>query len=115
MEAVFLVVHLIVAVSIVIMVLLQPAESNGFMGSGGNSMPAPRRAADTLTRITTILGGVFFVTSLSLGIFAQVKSNNVSILDSVESSSAVETSVKKDAVNKKEPAKKEKPTAPISE
>ena len=114
MEAVFLVVHLIVAIGIIIMVLIQPAESGGFMGSGGNSMPAPRRAADTLTRITTILAGIFFVTSLSLGIIAEGKTSTKSILDVEVESTQEEKDLATELNKQLENIKKEKPVAPIS-
>jgi len=83
MEAVLLVVHLIVAVGIIAVVLIQPSEAGGFLGSSGSmtNMMMPRRSADVLTRITTILAGCFFVTSLLLAIVASNRPVHKSILD----------------------------------
>lgn len=82
MEAVILVIHLIVAVSLIIVILVQPSEAGGFMGSGSMSnMMAPRRSADIMTRTTTILAGCFFATSLFLAIAANHHPAAKSILD----------------------------------
>src|ERR1035437_7176142 len=83
MESVILVIHLIVALGIIAVVLVQPSEAGGFLGSGGSmsNMMAPRRKGDVLTRLTTILAGVFFLTSLSLAIIAEHHGPAKSILD----------------------------------
>ena len=116
MEAMFLVVHLMVALAIIIIVLIQPAESGGFVGGGNMSNMSPRKGANTLTRVTTILAGIFFVTSLSLAIIAEHRAPAKSILDVVAAESAAEmpdTKKLKD-VKKSKKTKKEKPVAPIS-
>ncbi|MCE9507525.1 MAG: preprotein translocase subunit SecG [Alphaproteobacteria bacterium] len=73
MDAVVLVIHLIVALSIIAIVLIQPSEVGGFLGSSGSmsNLMAARRSGDVLTRITTILAGIFFLTSLTLAIIAE--------------------------------------------
>ena len=84
MESVILVIHLIVALSIIVVVLIQPSDAGGFLGSGGNmsNMMAPRRKSDGLTRMTTVLAGIFFLTSLSLAIIAEHSGREAeSILD----------------------------------
>lgn len=83
MQAILLVIHLIVAVSIIVTILIQPSEAGGFMGSGGSmaNMMAPRRRGDVLTRMTTILAGLFFATSLLLAISANNQPVKRSILD----------------------------------
>ena len=83
MMSVILVIHLIVAVGIIAVVLVQPAETGGFLGSSGSmsNMMAPRRKGDVLTRMTTILAGIFFLTSLSLAILAGHRGPAKSILD----------------------------------
>ena len=43
MEAVLLVIHLIVAIGIIVLVMLQPAEAGGFVGGGASNLMAPRR------------------------------------------------------------------------
>lgn len=83
MMSVVLVIHLIVALGIIAVVLIQPSEAGGFLGSGGSmsNMMAPRRKGDVLTRLTTILAGIFFLTSLSLAIMAEHRAPAKSILD----------------------------------
>lgn len=108
MESVLLVVHLIVAVGIISVILLQPAESGGFLGSSGtmSNLMAPRRGADAITRLTTILACCFFATSLTLAIFASHKDGPKSIMD-IESGKA--------PVEKTEAVKTNKmPEAPIT-
>lgn len=126
MEAVILVIHLIVALGIIGIVLIQPSEAGGFLGSSGSmsNMTAPRRSVDALTRITTILAGCFFMTSLVLAVLAEHHGARKSILDALPAASspvksAPASAAQKDAapapVQKQtaEP-KKEKPAAPIS-
>jgi preprotein translocase subunit SecG len=83
MEPVILVIHLIVAVALIIVILIQPSEAGGFMGSGGSmsNLMAPRRTADVMTRTTTILAGIFFLTSMFLAIAANNRPAEKSILD----------------------------------
>ncbi|MBI1214607.1 MAG: preprotein translocase subunit SecG [Alphaproteobacteria bacterium] len=90
MESVLLVIHLIVAVSIIALVLVQPAESGGFMGSSGtmSNLMMPRRSGDVLTRATTLLAAVFFTTSMFLAIAASHRPAQKSILDGVNDGAA---------------------------
>jgi len=72
MQAVLIIIHLLVAVSLIFVVLLQRSEG-GALGMGGaapalGGLFSPRGAASTLTRTTAILGLVFFITSMSLTI-----------------------------------------------
>lgn len=125
MEAVLLVVHLIIALGIIVMVLIQPAESGGFLGSGGSmsNMMAPRRKGDVLTRMTGIFATCFFITSLLLAIIAShnpVRHDSildaddtaapVAIEQAVDANSAKEVPVENDA-----PATEDIPKAPISQ
>lgn len=82
MEAVILVIHLIVAVSIIVTVLLQPSEAGGFVGNAGTmSNMSQRRSGNPLTRATTILACIFFMTSLILAISAGRQPVQQGILD----------------------------------
>jgi preprotein translocase subunit SecG len=94
MESVLLVVHLIIAVGIIAVILLQPAESGGFLGSSGtmSNLMAPRRGADAITRLTTILACCFFATSLTLAIVASHKDGPKSIMDLDSGKAAIEKS-----------------------
>ncbi|HTO39625.1 MAG TPA: preprotein translocase subunit SecG [Rhizomicrobium sp.] len=88
MQTVLIIVQLFVSVALVVVVLLQKSEGGAFgmggSGSGLGGMFSPRGAADTLTRATTILGILFFLTSIALTILSQHGGANrpASILDS---------------------------------
>jgi preprotein translocase subunit SecG len=109
MLAVLLVIHLIVAVSIIVIVLLQPSETGGFMGNSGSmsNLGAPRRSADVLSRTTTVLAGCFFLTSLLLAIAAGHRPKQDSILD--DASAATPAAVTAPAVAADKPAEPAKP------
>ncbi len=113
MEEVVLVIHLIVALGIIGVVLMQPSEAGGFLGNSGSmsNMMGPRRSGDFLTRLTSILAGCFFLTSLFLAIMAGQRPAEKSILDVVTDQPPAAVKIEKAAVP--EP-KKEKPAAPIS-
>lgn len=83
MQEVLLVIHLIVAIAIIAIVLVQPSESGGFTGNSGSmsNLMAPRRTADALTRATTILAACFFCTSLLLAITASSRPQQQGILE----------------------------------
>jgi len=122
MESVLLVIHLMVALAIIIIVLIQPSESGGFVGGGNMSgMTKPRRGGDTLTRLTMIFAGIFFMTSISLAIFARHTAPETDILKLAAEASATQTTeapAKETKVEKKEvkseAPKDTKPKAPIS-
>lgn len=78
MEAVILVVHLLLALAIIGLVLLQRSEGGG-LGIGGSSgglgnIATAQGAANALTRATAVCAIAFFATSLTLGILAGHKS-----------------------------------------
>jgi preprotein translocase subunit SecG len=85
MQPLLLVAELLIAVALVIFVLLQKSEGGALgMGGGGSGLGglfSPRGAADTLTRTTTILAAVFFVTCLGLNLMALHGRNEKSFLD----------------------------------
>ena len=69
MQNVILVVHILACVVMTGLVLIQKSEGGGLGmggGGGGNSLMSGRGAAGALVRTTIILGGVFFITSLTL-------------------------------------------------
>lgn len=128
MEAVLLVIHLLIALAIIIVVLIQPSEAGGFLGSSGSmsNIGMPRRGGDVLTRTTTILAACFFSTSLLLAIFAGHKGEAKGVLDLANEVAAPDTVIEKmvdektgdtaPAVTKEEKADTtpEKPKAPIA-
>ncbi len=74
MESVVLVIHLVLAVSIIGLVLLQRSEGGGLgIGGGGGGLggfASARGTANALTKLTSICAFGFFVTSLTLGVLA---------------------------------------------
>ena len=87
MESILIVIQLLVSVALVIVVLLQRSEGGALgMGGGGSGLGglfSPRGAADTLTRATTILAVVFFLSSLGLTLVAlHGRPQSNSLLDS---------------------------------
>jgi preprotein translocase subunit SecG len=126
MENVILVIHLLIALSIIGLVLLQRSEGGGLgIGGGGGGVggiASPKATANMLTRTTGILAACFFSTSLILGVLAGGHSRPTSILDSVENPvPALEEGMEKvsDEVEAKPEAAKPKlddaPAVPVSE
>lgn len=113
MEAVVLVIHLILALGIIALVLLQRSEGGGLGigGSGGaGGLATPQAAANVLTRMTAIFAALFFGTSLVLGILAGTSTSQNSILDSLDQPvAAVETQID----NSEENIQEEIPDIPV--
>ncbi|MBM9594301.1 preprotein translocase subunit SecG [Roseitranquillus sediminis] len=82
MENVILIVHLILALCLIGVVLLQRSEGGGLgMGSGGGGVMTGRGAATALGKLTWAFGAAFVVTSLTLTIIAAQNAAGTSILD----------------------------------
>lgn len=83
MENVVLVIHLILALALIGVVLLQRSEGGGLGmgGGGGGGLVSSRGAATALGKITWGLAGAFIVTSLALTIFAAQNAADSSVLD----------------------------------
>ncbi len=93
MENVLLVIHLLLALAIIGLVLIQRSEGGGLgMGSGGGlgNFATPRATANALTRATGWCAAAFFVTSLALGILAGTHHRSAGILDTYGSKPAAE-------------------------
>ncbi len=73
MESIILVIHLLVVLSLIVVILIQRSEG-GALGMGGGGAGAGlvsvRGTANMLTRATTYLAVVFFVTSMTLSVLA---------------------------------------------
>ena len=86
MAAVILVIHLMIALSLVASVLLQRSEGGALgIGGGGGGFMTNRGAGNLLTRTTAILAFAFFTTSITLTLLATRGSDPVSIIDGVVS------------------------------
>lgn len=82
MENVVLTIHLILALLLIGIVLLQRSEGGGLgMGGGGGGAISGRAAATALGKITWVLAAGFIVTSITLTILAASSSNGRSVID----------------------------------
>ena len=84
MTTIVLVIHLILAIALVAVVLLQRSEGGALgMGGGGGmgGFMTGRATADLLTRTTAFLAAGFMATSLTLAILASTDRNSGSIID----------------------------------
>ena len=71
MSTVLLLIHVMVAVALVGVVLLQRSEGGALgIGGGGGGFMTGRSAGNALTKTTAVLAASFFATSLALSILA---------------------------------------------
>jgi preprotein translocase subunit SecG len=107
MDTFILVLHMIIAVALVGLVLIQKSEGGGLMGPSSTGMAPIRGSANVLTRATSILATLFFITSITLAIMAGSHRKAASIVDNIATKPAAEAP----AV----PAVPAVPAAPVSE
>ncbi|MDQ2089157.1 preprotein translocase subunit SecG [Marimonas arenosa] len=90
MENVVLIIHLLLALALIGIVLMQRSEGGGLgMGSGGGAISA-RGAATALGKLTWILAIAFICTSITLTIIAAQKSAGTSVIDRLGDAPAAE-------------------------
>lgn len=84
MQNVILTVHLILALLLVGVVLLQRSEGRGgLMGGGDAGVMSGRQAANALTKLTWILALAFIATSITLTILAAADAGSRSVVDQI--------------------------------
>jgi preprotein translocase subunit SecG len=82
MENIILVIHLILAVCLIGVVLLQRSEGGGLgVGGGGGGAMTGRQAATALGKLTWAFAIAFLATSITLTVIAAQNSSNSSLLD----------------------------------
>jgi preprotein translocase subunit SecG len=83
MQTVLLVIHLMIAASLVGVVLLQKSEGGalGIGGGGGGGFLTGRGQANLLTRVTAALALAFFASSISLSLVGKKVSPSGSVFD----------------------------------
>jgi preprotein translocase subunit SecG len=87
MSAIVLVIHMILAISIIGLVLLQRSESGGLGGLGGGNMgglATAQGATTALTRVTWWCAAGFFITSLALAVLTGSSARDRSISDKLQ-------------------------------
>jgi preprotein translocase subunit SecG len=99
-------VHIVVCLFLIIVVLLQSAQSGdiaaAFGGMGSQTAFGPRGAASVLSKATTWSAVIFMVTSITLSVIASRHSGSNSVLQGVKAAPA-----------KSQPAKPASPPAPV--
>lgn len=124
MTAVVLIIHLIVALVLVALVLLQRSEGGALGiggGGGGGGMFSGRGAANMLTRATAVLAAVFFSTSILLTILARQGETPTSVFETIQPTTSEQPAADtpSDApVNDQLPvleSEPQEPQAPVSE
>lgn len=88
MQTLVLTIHILIALALIGVVLLQRSEGGGLGiggggGGGAGGFMTARGTANLLTRVTAILAACFFATSLILAIMAGAGREDVSIIDEV--------------------------------
>jgi preprotein translocase subunit SecG len=100
------IVHIIVCLFLIIVVLLQSAQSGdiaaAFGGMGSQTAFGPRGAASVLSKATTWSAIIFMVTSITLSVIASRHSGSNSVLQGVKAAPA-----------KSQPAKPATPPGPV--
>lgn len=108
MQDIVLVIHVLAAVALVGLVLIQHGKGAdagaAFGGGGSQSFFGSSGSANFLSRMTAGLATIFFITSLSLGYFISPKAKSVSVIDKIE---APAKPVEKTVLEKIEPKPKE--------
>lgn len=93
MQTFVLVVHIILAVLMIVLILVQHGKGAdagaSFGGGGAATVFGASGSANFLTRLTAILTALFFVTSLTLAVYAKKQTADAYSLKSISSVPAV--------------------------
>ena len=82
MQTILLTLHLIVALALIGLVMLQRSEGGALgIGGGSGNLFSSRGVGNTLTRATAILAACFFATSVALTMLANHKTGATSIIN----------------------------------
>jgi len=86
MHSVIVVIHLIIALGLVTLILLQRSEGGalGMGGGGGGGLMSGRGAGDVLSMATRWLGLGFFMTSIALTVFPPANGAVGTVTDSID-------------------------------
>jgi preprotein translocase subunit SecG len=94
METIILVIHLIIALAIIGLVLIQRSSGGGLGigGGGAGEFATAKSTANALTKSTTLLAIAFFITSLTLAWLATNHGKN-GVLDALDAEVPVASDV----------------------
>lgn len=96
MYTVILILHIIVAVLLVGIILIQRSDADGLLTGSGNNMFSGRSTANFLTRVTAVLATIFIFSSLGLSMYAH-KQPSGDIADKISAVDDVTPATKNDA------------------
>ena len=96
MENVVLVIHLILALGLIGIVLLQRSEGGGLGIGGGGGGTSGRPASTALGKVTWLFATAFIITSLALTIIAAKNSEGDSVIERLGTESIQEDEIKGD-------------------
>jgi preprotein translocase subunit SecG len=80
MENVVLIIHLLLALGLIGVVLMQRSEGGG-LGMGGGGAVSGRSQATALSKVTWVLAVAFIITSITLTVLAAQNASGTSVLD----------------------------------
>ena len=83
MENVILLIHLLLALALIGVVLLQRSEGGGLGMGGGGNVTTGRAPGTALGKLTWVLGLSIFATTLALTVIAAQKAGSGAVLDRV--------------------------------
>lgn len=84
MENVVLTIHLILALMLIGLVLMQRSEGGGLgMGGGGGGATTGRGVTSALAKVTWVLAAAFIATSITLTVIAAAKADGSSVIDQI--------------------------------
>ena len=93
MQTFVLVVHIILAVLMIVLILVQHGKGAdagaSFGGGGAATVFGASGSGNFLTRLTAVLTALFFITSLTLAVFAKKQSTDAYSLNAISSAPTV--------------------------
>ena len=93
MQTFVLVVHIILAVMMIVLILVQHGKGAdagaSFGGGGAATVFGASGSGNFLTRLTAVLTALFFITSLTLAVFAKKQSTDAYSLNAISSAPIV--------------------------
>jgi preprotein translocase subunit SecG len=117
MTTIVLIIHLLVALALVGVILLQRSEG-GALGIGGGGMGGlmtGRASANLLTRVTAVLAAAFITTSLLLALLAAHRTAPTSILDQPAQSTPETPAAPTEPAEPAAPTEPAPPSAPVAD
>ncbi|WP_375628674.1 preprotein translocase subunit SecG [Bartonella sp. TT67HLJMS] len=80
MQTVLIIIHLLIVITLVGVILIQPSEGGGLGVSNSSGLMKTRGSRNPLTRLTAILACCFFVVSIGLTVVGNISNSSSDIL-----------------------------------